>query len=281
VGVDLNALFGANVPRYEGFLSETRSSTSTTATLSDFALGSVNTIGTTYDVQPGQYSNTVTATGVDQGTNTWVTATDTSYHFGVSPQAQALTANDAVAPLPPTAAANTAPAVTLPKRTSVALTGGGLAPIPAGTAPGGAAGTQELGIAPTPPPSSVAGIGGPASSTSTGPDEFQPASVTTEVATPTFDPAGGALSFRWSPNPRVPLVNQSSDLPRSAPGPGLVDDAINELDREGIDVNGPGIRPSEEVALGILEGLPSGPSWVSIPTGRKPAARRELVTLGR
>jgi hypothetical protein len=83
-GVDLNALFGANAPHYVSFLCETRSSTSTTATLSDFALGSINTIGTTYRVRPGQYSNTVTVTGVDQGTNATVVATDRNYHFGVA-----------------------------------------------------------------------------------------------------------------------------------------------------------------------------------------------------
>jgi Bacterial Ig domain/RTX calcium-binding nonapeptide repeat (4 copies) len=81
-GVDLTALFGANVPRYVSFLAETRSSTSTTSTLSDFALGSVNTIGLTYTVRPGQYSNTVTATGVDQGTGGAVTSSATSFHFG-------------------------------------------------------------------------------------------------------------------------------------------------------------------------------------------------------
>jgi hypothetical protein len=83
VGLDLTAVFGPNVPHFASFLSETRSSNSTTATLSDFALGTVNTIGTMYKVKIGQYSNTVTATGVDQGTNKVVSATDTNYHFGV------------------------------------------------------------------------------------------------------------------------------------------------------------------------------------------------------
>src|SRR5262249_15570795 len=73
-GVDLTALFGASVPHYASFLAETRSSTSTTATLSDFALGNVNTIGTTYKVRAGQYANTATAIGVDQGPNTPVHA---------------------------------------------------------------------------------------------------------------------------------------------------------------------------------------------------------------
>src|SRR5262249_11385027 len=55
VGVDLTSLFGSSVPHYVSFLAETRSSTSTTATLSDFAVGGVNTIGTIYKVKSGQY----------------------------------------------------------------------------------------------------------------------------------------------------------------------------------------------------------------------------------
>src|SRR5262249_41998682 len=84
VGVDLTALFGANAPRYESFLGETRSSTSTTATLSDFALGLLNTVGINYKVKLGQYVNIVTVTGVDPSTHTTVTATDTNYHFGIA-----------------------------------------------------------------------------------------------------------------------------------------------------------------------------------------------------
>src|SRR5262249_3913543 len=84
VGLDLTAVFGANVPHFVSFLTETRSSTSTAATLSDFALGGVNNIGTIYMVKPGQYANTVTVTGVDQGTKTAVIANDVNYHFGVS-----------------------------------------------------------------------------------------------------------------------------------------------------------------------------------------------------
>ena len=72
------------MPRYVSFLAETRSSTSSTSTLSDFALGTVNSIGTTYKVKAGQYSNTVTATGVDQATNVKVSTTDSNYHFGVA-----------------------------------------------------------------------------------------------------------------------------------------------------------------------------------------------------
>jgi hypothetical protein len=83
-GVDLTALFGANVPRYISFMAETRSSASTSSTLSDFALGSVNTIGGSYTVKAGQYSNTVTVTGKDVGTNVLVSAIDTNYHFGVT-----------------------------------------------------------------------------------------------------------------------------------------------------------------------------------------------------
>jgi hypothetical protein len=88
VGLDWTAVFGANAPHFASFLAETRSSNSTTATLSDYALVSVNTIGTIYKVKPGQYSNTVTVTGVDQGTNKPVSATDTNYHFGVAPGPQ-------------------------------------------------------------------------------------------------------------------------------------------------------------------------------------------------
>ena len=54
------------------------------ATLSDFAATGLNTIGTIYQVKPGQYSNTVTVTGVDQGTNTRVSAGDTNYHYGTA-----------------------------------------------------------------------------------------------------------------------------------------------------------------------------------------------------
>src|SRR5579864_719955 len=46
-GIDLNdpLVFGANVPCFSSFLAETRASNSTDSTLSDFALGSVNTCG--------------------------------------------------------------------------------------------------------------------------------------------------------------------------------------------------------------------------------------------
>lgn len=84
VGVDLTALFGANVPRYVSFLAETRSSTSTMATLSDFALGSVATVHTRYEVKPGPYSNTVTVFGKDPTSGTTVNATNTNYHFGTA-----------------------------------------------------------------------------------------------------------------------------------------------------------------------------------------------------
>ena len=40
--------------------------------------------GTSYKVKTGQYSNTVTVTGKDQGTGILVSATDTNYHLGVS-----------------------------------------------------------------------------------------------------------------------------------------------------------------------------------------------------
>jgi len=84
IGVDLTRLFGTNVPRYVSFLAETRSSNSTSATLSDFALGSVNTVHTRYTVKPGPYSNTVTAFAKDPTNGATFTATDTNYHFGVA-----------------------------------------------------------------------------------------------------------------------------------------------------------------------------------------------------
>ena len=84
VGVDLTALFGANVPRYASFLAETRSSNSITSTLSDFALGSVIAVQTQYTVKPGPYSNTVTALGKDPLTGATISATNTNYHFGVT-----------------------------------------------------------------------------------------------------------------------------------------------------------------------------------------------------
>ena len=83
VGVDLTALFGANVPDFVAFLAETRSSQSTTATLSDFAFGSLISVHTHYTVAPGAYSNTVTAFGNDPLTGTTLTSTNTNYHHGV------------------------------------------------------------------------------------------------------------------------------------------------------------------------------------------------------
>ena len=59
----------------------------------------MNAIGTTYKVKAGQYSNTVTATGVDQATNVKVTATDTNYHFGVASGPQLAAAAPSGAPL--------------------------------------------------------------------------------------------------------------------------------------------------------------------------------------
>jgi hypothetical protein len=82
-GVDLSAIFGANVPTFVSFLSETRSSASTNSTLSDFALGSMNNIGKRYVVKSGPYSNTVTVTGKSQVSNVLVSASNTNYHFGV------------------------------------------------------------------------------------------------------------------------------------------------------------------------------------------------------
>src|SRR5262249_12804778 len=82
VGADLSALFPAGVPHYVSFLTETRSSNSVSSTLSDFALGAINTIGTIFKVPPGAYANTVTVAGVDLGTNLKVTNTSTSYDIG-------------------------------------------------------------------------------------------------------------------------------------------------------------------------------------------------------
>jgi hypothetical protein len=113
-GVDLNALFGANVPRYVTILAETRSSTSTTATQSDFALGRVNAIQTSYIVHAGPYSNTVTVTGVDQGTNTQVSASDANYHYGTAsgPQLAATVPPRSAGAVPALTAAELAPIVT-------------------------------------------------------------------------------------------------------------------------------------------------------------------------
>jgi hypothetical protein len=83
-GLDLTALFGASAPHFASFVAETRSSTSPTATLSDFAAAGLNTIGTTYQVKTGQYVNTVTVTAIDQGTGGVVTATDQNFHYGTT-----------------------------------------------------------------------------------------------------------------------------------------------------------------------------------------------------
>ncbi|MCA9071879.1 MAG: hypothetical protein KDA84_23285, partial [Planctomycetaceae bacterium] len=88
VGVDLTALFGDEVPNFASFLAETRSSQSTTATLSDFAIGSVNIIHTNYRVTPGPYSNTVTVFGIESATNGNLTATATNHHHGVLSEAE-------------------------------------------------------------------------------------------------------------------------------------------------------------------------------------------------
>src|SRR5262249_21155529 len=59
VGMDYEAVFGTPAPRFASFLAETRSSNSATSTLSDFALGTVNTVGLHYHVRVGQYRNVV------------------------------------------------------------------------------------------------------------------------------------------------------------------------------------------------------------------------------
>jgi hypothetical protein len=84
VGVDLTALFGANVPRYATYVAETRSSNSTSSTLSDFALGSVITVQSRYTVKAGPYSNIVTAFAKDPVSGAAISATDANYHFGVA-----------------------------------------------------------------------------------------------------------------------------------------------------------------------------------------------------
>ena len=90
MGIDLTALFGTVVPKFVTFLAETRSSSSTSSTLSDFAFGSVITVNTHYTVKPGLYSNVVTAYGKDPTSGTIVTATNANYHFGVTSGPQLL-----------------------------------------------------------------------------------------------------------------------------------------------------------------------------------------------
>jgi hypothetical protein len=58
----------------------------------------------TYTVQSGQYSNTATAAGTDQGTGTATAATGTNYHFGVASEVRVKTAVNAVSPNSPTVA---------------------------------------------------------------------------------------------------------------------------------------------------------------------------------
>ncbi|HEX8310836.1 MAG TPA: hypothetical protein VF614_05930, partial [Chthoniobacteraceae bacterium] len=84
-GIDLTAIYGANVPTFASFLTETRSSQVTNSTLSDFALGTMGKVTTTtsYKVKPGQYSNVVTVAATEQGTNLTLTASDVNFHFGV------------------------------------------------------------------------------------------------------------------------------------------------------------------------------------------------------
>ena len=86
-GLDMTAIFGANVPTFASFLAETRSSQLTTATLSDFALGSMGNVTTGYHVKPGQYGNVVTVAAVDQNVGLTVTDSDANFHFGVLPAA--------------------------------------------------------------------------------------------------------------------------------------------------------------------------------------------------
>jgi hypothetical protein len=124
VGADLNALFPAGVPHYVSFLTETRSSNSVNSTLSDFALGAINTIGTIYKVHPGPYANTVTVAGVDLGTNLRATGTSTSYHTGQGAYVQVQKAVNAANPLSPTSYedANVDPGYVMPVGTTVTWT---------------------------------------------------------------------------------------------------------------------------------------------------------------
>jgi len=112
------------VPHYVSFLTETRSSNSITSTLSDFALGAINTIGTIFKVPPGPYANTVTVTGVDLGTNTKVTGTSTNYIFGQGAFVQVEKAVNAANPLAPTTYedANTTPGYVMPVGTPITWT---------------------------------------------------------------------------------------------------------------------------------------------------------------
>ena len=96
-GIDLNDshIFGTNVPCFSGFLAETRASQSTDSTLSDFALGSVNTCGkvtgTKYnDInanhtkdsgEPGLEGWTITLTKTGGSSVTTTTDADGNFEF--------------------------------------------------------------------------------------------------------------------------------------------------------------------------------------------------------
>jgi hypothetical protein len=133
-GVDLTALYGATVPTFVSYLSETRSSASEEATLSDFALGSVRTIGKNYAVVAGQYTNVATVAGVGATTNLSATGADAANIFGTtgfraesaaaSPAIDVKTAVLAADPLAPTAVedADAAPGPAFPTGTPVTRT---------------------------------------------------------------------------------------------------------------------------------------------------------------
>ncbi|HVK13697.1 MAG TPA: hypothetical protein VM597_33430, partial [Gemmataceae bacterium] len=103
-GVDVNALFGPNAPRYVGFLAETRSSTSVESTLSDFALGTLINVRTNYVVVPGPYVNIATVVGVGRETGLTASDTDVSHHVGVGAGVLVETAVNAANPAAPTPA---------------------------------------------------------------------------------------------------------------------------------------------------------------------------------
>jgi uncharacterized repeat protein (TIGR01451 family) len=93
-GVNLNSLFptGTQVPCFASFLAETRASNSANSTLSDFALGGINTCGEVKGTkfndlnvnhqrdagEPGLQGWTITATGTTSGGQAFTTSTTTA-----------------------------------------------------------------------------------------------------------------------------------------------------------------------------------------------------------
>jgi hypothetical protein len=69
VGLDFTAIFGPNLPRFSTFLAETRSSNSPTSTLSDFVLGTFNTIETVIGTPSGTLVPTDKIGSIQLGSN--------------------------------------------------------------------------------------------------------------------------------------------------------------------------------------------------------------------